>query len=115
MEQVTERLRRLSGQGPGVGALEDDAGLVTGEHGVPVEGAEIARRVGVVVGDEFVDRLDANLAARGVATKRYRKPTNTRVAPTELIQDVALESGWGNEFLGLAEQFDRAAGLLGWE
>lgn len=47
--------------------------------------------IGKMRGDEFVDRLDANLAARGVATKRYRKPTNTRVAPTELIQDVALE------------------------
>ena len=42
----------------GVGALEDDAGLVTGEHGVPVKCAEVARRVGVVVGDEFVDRWE---------------------------------------------------------
>ena len=42
MQQVAELLGRLAGKGPGVGALEDDAGLVTGEHGVPVEGAEIA-------------------------------------------------------------------------
>jgi len=36
-------------------------------------------------------------------------------APTGVVQDVALESGWGDDFLGLAEQFDLAAGLLGWE
>ena len=48
--------------------------------------------IGKMRGDEFVDRLEANLAGRGIASKRYRKPTNTRVAPPELIQTIALES-----------------------
>ncbi len=47
--------------------------------------------IGKMRGDEFVDRLEANLGAIGIATRRFRKPTNTRVAPTELIQRIALE------------------------
>jgi hypothetical protein len=42
-------------------------------------------------GDVFLDRLEALLAARGVAVKRYRKPTFTRVAPTALKQRIASE------------------------
>jgi hypothetical protein len=29
-------------------------------------------------------------------------------APTGPIQEVSISSGWGNEFLDLAERFDRA-------
>ncbi len=46
--------------------------------------------IGKMRGDEFVDRLEINLGERGITTERYRKPTNARVAPTEVIQDIAL-------------------------
>ena len=42
-------------------------------------------------GDVFLDRIDAQLQERGIAVKRYRKPTFTRVAPTALKQQIATE------------------------
>jgi hypothetical protein len=48
--------------------------------------------IGKTRGNEFIDRLEALFAARGIATRRYRKPTNTRVAPVELLQQVAEET-----------------------
>lgn len=42
-------------------------------------------------GNVFLDRIDEQLAARGIAVKRYRKPTFTRVAPTALKQQIAAE------------------------
>jgi hypothetical protein len=45
--------------------------------------------IGKMRGDEFIDRLEQLCRARGVATRRYRKPTNTRVAPREMIKDIA--------------------------
>jgi hypothetical protein len=42
-------------------------------------------------GNVFLDRLDELLQARGVAVKRYRKPTFTRPAPTSLTQTIAAE------------------------
>lgn len=48
--------------------------------------------IGKMRGNEFIDRLEENFAARGIATRRYRKPTNTRVAPVELLQQVAEET-----------------------
>ena len=42
-------------------------------------------------GNVFLDRLDEQLAARGITVKRYRKPTFTRVAPTALKQQIAAE------------------------
>lgn len=47
--------------------------------------------IGKMRGDEFIDRLEALFAARGIATRRYRKPTNTRTAPLELLQKIAAE------------------------
>lgn len=44
--------------------------------------------IGKMRGDEFIDRLDQLLGGRGLATRRYRKPTNARVAPPEIIQDI---------------------------
>ena len=32
-------------------------------------------------GDVFLDRLDERLTERGIAVKRYKKPTNARTAP----------------------------------
>ncbi len=42
-------------------------------------------------GDIFLDKLDNLLRDKGIAVKRYRKPTFTRVAPTELKQQIANE------------------------
>jgi hypothetical protein len=45
--------------------------------------------IGKMRGDEFIDRLEQLCSVRGVATRRYKKPTNTRVAPREMINDIA--------------------------
>ena len=45
--------------------------------------------IGKMRGDEFIDRLEQLCQARGIATRRYKKPTNTRVAPREMIQEIA--------------------------
>lgn len=42
-------------------------------------------------GDVYLDRLDALMRERGLEVKRYAKPTNARVAPTELKQQIAAE------------------------
>jgi len=39
--------------------------------------------------DEFLDRLEQQCRTRGIATRRYKKPTNTRVAPRDLVVDIA--------------------------
>lgn len=43
-------------------------------------------------GDVFLDRLDERLQERGLAVRRYRKPTNTRPAPLPLRQQIAGEA-----------------------
>ncbi len=45
--------------------------------------------IGKMRGDEFIDRLEVLCRQRGIATRRYKKPTNTRVAPREMIRDIA--------------------------
>jgi len=47
--------------------------------------------IGKMRGDEFIDRLEALFRERGIATRRYKKPTNTRTAPLELLQKIAEE------------------------
>lgn len=42
-------------------------------------------------GDIFLDRLDERLRERGIATKRYMKPTMTRPAPLPLRQQIGTE------------------------
>ena len=44
--------------------------------------------IGKMRGDEFVDRMEQLFDQQGVTTRRYKKPTNTRTAPTEIIQDI---------------------------
>lgn len=44
--------------------------------------------IGKMRGNEFIDRLDQLLVGRGLTTRRYKKPTNARVAPPEIIQEV---------------------------
>jgi hypothetical protein len=46
--------------------------------------------IGKMRGDEFLDRLEMLMNARGIKTRRYKKPTNTRVAPTDIIHDITL-------------------------
>jgi len=43
-------------------------------------------------GDVFLDRVAERLGERGVAVRRYRKPTFTRPAPAALVQKIAAES-----------------------
>jgi hypothetical protein len=45
--------------------------------------------IGKMRGDEFIDRLEQLCAERGIRTRRYKKPTNTRVAPREMIKDIS--------------------------
>lgn len=47
--------------------------------------------IGKMRGDEFIDRLEVLFGEAGIATRRYKKPTNTRVAPLELLQRIATE------------------------
>lgn len=42
-------------------------------------------------GDVYLDRLDELLRQRGLEVKRYAKPTNARVAPTAVKQQIAGE------------------------
>ena len=42
-------------------------------------------------GNIFIDRIEDLLRQKGVATKRYSKPTFTRIAPVELKQQIATE------------------------
>ena len=48
--------------------------------------------IGKSRGKEFIDRLEGHFRAAGIATKRYAKPTNTKVAPTALLQQIAAEA-----------------------
>jgi hypothetical protein len=45
--------------------------------------------IGKMRGDEFIDRLERLCRDRGIATRRFKKPTNTRVAPREMIRDIS--------------------------
>ena len=57
-----------------------------------LEGKTIALMdIGKMRGDEFLDRLEVLFRERGIATRRYKKPTNTRTAPLELLQRMAEE------------------------
>lgn len=42
-------------------------------------------------GNIFLDRIEDLLAQQGIKTRRYAKPTFTRVAPVELKQQIATE------------------------
>jgi hypothetical protein len=48
--------------------------------------------IGKSRGKEFIDRLEGHFKKAGVATRRYAKPTNTKVAPTALMQQIAAEN-----------------------
>ena len=42
-------------------------------------------------GDVFLDEVEAQLKGRGMKTRRYKKPTFARVAPTQLKQAIASD------------------------
>jgi len=42
-------------------------------------------------GDVFLDRIEALLVGQDIEVRRYAKPTFTRVAPTQLKQQIAAE------------------------
>lgn len=42
-------------------------------------------------GKEFLDEVQKHLEQAGATVKRYSKPTFTRVAPTELTQQISVE------------------------
>ena len=48
--------------------------------------------IGKTRSDEFLDRIDMQLRERGLTTRRYKKPTNTKTAPLELLQKIAAEA-----------------------
>jgi hypothetical protein len=55
--------------------------------GLPIGILDIAKPRG----DVFLRRLGERLGERGIAFKHYAKPTNTRVAPLALRQQIAGE------------------------
>jgi hypothetical protein len=52
-------------------------------------------------GAEFLDRLELHLQEHGARTKRFRKPTFSRPAPANLIEEIALHGDLAVE--GLAD------------
>ena len=48
--------------------------------------------IGKSRGREFLDRLEGHFRSAGIATRRYAKPTNTKVAPVALMQQIAAEA-----------------------
>jgi hypothetical protein len=56
-------------------------------RGIDDRDLDIAKRRG----DVFLQRLGERLAERGIAVRHYAKPTNTRVAPLPLRQQIAAE------------------------
>ena len=57
------------------------------------EGVSVALLdIGKIRSDEFIDRIEHRFSKGGVQTRRYRKPTNTRVAPATLLQRIAMEN-----------------------
>jgi hypothetical protein len=52
-------------------------------------------------GAEFLDRLDLNLRSLGATTRRFSKPTFSRPASADLIEEIALHGDLAVE--GLAD------------
>ena len=44
--------------------------------------------IGKMRGDEYIDRLESLGNERGINTRRFKKPTNTRVAPKHMIDEI---------------------------
>ena len=48
--------------------------------------------IGKTRSNEFLDQVEKRLGERGLKTRRYAKPTNAKVAPTEVMQQVVSEA-----------------------
>jgi hypothetical protein len=48
--------------------------------------------IGKTRSNEFLDQVEKRLAERGLKTRRYAKPTNAKVAPIEVMQQVVSEA-----------------------
>ena len=48
--------------------------------------------IGKTRSNEFLDQVEKRLGERGVKTRRYAKPTNAKVAPTEVMQEVVSQA-----------------------
>jgi len=48
--------------------------------------------IGKTRSSEFLDQVEKRLHARGLKTARFGKPTNAKVATTEVMQKVAAEA-----------------------
>ena len=48
--------------------------------------------IGKTRSDEFLNQVEARLVERKLTVRRYAKPTNAKVAPTEVVQKVVAEA-----------------------
>jgi hypothetical protein len=80
-----------------VKAAEPLAARTAGIEGKSVALLDISKNRGA----EFLDRLELHLQEHGATTKRYRKPTFSRPAPANLIEEIALHGDLAIE--GLAD------------
>ncbi len=48
--------------------------------------------IGKTRSDQFLDRVELRLNERGIASKRFGKPTNSKVATPEILAKVADEA-----------------------
>lgn len=48
--------------------------------------------IGKTRSDEFLNRVEQRMAERGIKTKRYAKPTNAKVAPKAVVEQVVDEA-----------------------
>ncbi len=62
--------------------------------------------------DAALTEIDGLIAQLGCRTRPERLTLDVLFAPTGPLQEVSLSSGWGDEFLVLAEQYDSAARAL---
>ena len=54
--------------------------------------------------DRWIDRIET------VERDIPRRDIDLLFAPTGILQEVSVSSGWGDEFLRLAEDYDKATG-----
>lgn len=48
--------------------------------------------IGKARSDEFLNQVEKRFAERGLTVRRYAKPTNAKVAPVAVMQQVAAEA-----------------------
>ncbi len=48
--------------------------------------------IGKARSDEFLNQVEQRFAERGLKVRRYAKPTNAKVAPVEVMQQVTAEA-----------------------